>query len=286
MLWELLVVGLFAGAPIFYLGAAIVEDIIKSFKKRNKAEEVEKSKEEIVHAKTDWYHIAYEKVHGFDYNMTTTMFKIHRAILDTKTEKYDRFYTVYCKEISDSYDSAKNMPTMKSKSEALHKISKTYNVIFDTMLANITKEVERKNDISADIEGVKNFAELNGDYDVSKAQKTKPEQKSKKKVVDYIPGVDLDKSYRNLLIYELDKYTNQSGYVITYYGNDMRDIIRQYQCEFTDETYQHFKRLIECIENDFYYNDDIRYYVDAYKTISKTYAETLMNNPLSGEIDL
>lgn len=250
MLWELMVIALFAGELILSLGTAIVEDIVKSFKDRNKPEETEGRTEETVHAKTDWYHIAYGKIRGFDYNMTTTMFKIHRAILDAKTEKYDRFYTVYCKEISDAYDSAKNMATPKSKSEALHKISETYNVIFDTMLANITKEVDRKNDISTDIEGVRNFAELNGDYDASKAQKTKLRQKPKKKTVDYIPGVDLDKCYRNLLICELDKYTNQSGCIITYHG------------------------------------DDIRYYVDAYKTISKTYAETLMDSPLSEEIDL
>lgn len=285
MLWELMVIALFVGVPILSLGIAIVEDIVKSFKERNKPKETEERTKETVHAKTDWYHIAYEKVRGFDYNMTTTMFKIHRAILDAKTEKYDRFYTVYCKEISDAYDSAKNMIAPKSKNEALHKISETYNVIFDTMLANITKEVARKDDISTDIEGVRNFAELNGDYDVNKVKTNRPKLESKKKTVDYIPCVDLNKSYRNLLIYELDKYTDQSGCVITYYGNDMRDIIRQYPCEFTDEMYQHFKDIIECIKNKTYC-DDVRYYIDAYKTISRTYAETLMDSPLSEEIDL
>lgn len=285
MLWELMVIALFVGVPILSLGTAIVEDIVKSFKERNRPKETEERTKETVHAKTGWYHIAYGKVRGFDYNMTTTMFKIHRAILDAKTEKYDRFYTVYCKEISDAYDSAKNMIAPKSKSEALRKISETYNVIFDTMLANITKEVERKNDISADIEGVKNFAELNGDYDVNEVKTNKPKLESKRRVVDYIPGVDLDKCYRNLLICELDKYTNQSGYVITYNGNDMRGIIRQYPCEFTDETYQHFKDIIKSIKNKTRC-DDIRYYADAYKTISKTYAEALMDSPLSEEIDL
>lgn len=281
MFWELMVIALFVGAPIFYLGVAIVEDIVKSFRDENKSKEIDEHTEETVHAKTDWYHIAYKKVRYFDYNMAKTMFKIHRAILDAKTEKYDRFYTVYCKEISNAYDFVKGVSTTESKSEALHKISETYNVIFDTMLANIIEEIGRRNDIGTDIEGVKNFAELNGDYDVSKVQKTEPKQKSKKKTVDYIPGVDLDKSYRNLLICELDKYANQSGYIITYYGNDMRNVIRQYPREFTGETYQYFKDITESIKRCRYEDD-----IDIYKTISKTYVETLMDNPLFEEIDL
>ena len=120
-----------------------------------------------VHEKTDWYHIAFGKVRSFDYGLSTTMFRVHRVIRDSKTEKYDRFYTVYCREISNSYDSAINMTSSKAKDEALHKISETYNIIFNTMLTDITKNIESENDISTDVEGVKNFAKLNGDYDTN-----------------------------------------------------------------------------------------------------------------------
>lgn len=268
MLWKLIVISLFITVFIFCPCAAIMLDIVNPFKNRNKSEEIDKHTEEAVHAKTDWYHIAYGKVRGFDYNMATTMFKIHHAIFDAKTEKYDRFYTVYCKEISDVYDSAKNMTTQKSKSEALHKISETYNIIFDTMLANITKEVERENDISADIKGVKNFAELNGDYVSSKSPK--PKRKSKKETVDY----------RALLLDKLDNYTEQTGYILTYYGYNLRDLVEAVPVVDKD-VYDKF-----CvIATRTTFSNRIDYGLVYDKEIERSCFEALMNSPLFGEID-
>lgn len=176
------------------------------------SKESKEYKNEAVHAKTDWYHIAYGKVSGFDYNMTTTMFKIHHAILDAKTEKYNRFYTVYCKEISDACDSIKNMTTPKSKSEALHKISETYNVIFDTMLDNIMKEVERKNDINKDIEGVKNFAKINGDFDENYKAETVSKQISDTDTVLTFTTSEVENRAKNYATYWARVYEKISQY--------------------------------------------------------------------------
>lgn len=333
----LIVISLMLVPPILLLGCDIIRDIIKYYRYNSK--EVEESTNDIIHARTDWYHIAFGKVRSFDYNMSTTMFKIHHLICASKTENYDRFYTVYCKEICNAYDSANEMATPKSKSEALHKISETYNVIFDTMLVNITKYVDGKSDISAEVDGVKNFAELNGDYNPNK------EQESKKKSIDY----------RALLLDKLDNYVKRTGYILTYCGDDLRDLVKvasvvdkdvydkfcviatrvafgnwvDYGLEYnkeseefidsilnhkelgiTQNTYAHSDGSSDTVlvNNDgtlfrnkvvkhksgvkrtstvmYNHYDVVEHYVSSCKEIEKSYAKTLMGNPLTKEIDL
>lgn len=91
--------------------------------------------------------------------------KIDEYLTSYNLEQFDRFYTVYCKEL---YNTLMNIS--KCKYAALYydlvmETRKTYGSIFSKMLTDVETAIKNDTTSDTDIEGIKNFAKINGDFD-------------------------------------------------------------------------------------------------------------------------
>ena len=91
--------------------------------------------------------------------------KIDEYLTSYNLEQFDRFYTVYCKEL---YNTLMNIS--KCKYAALYydlvmETRKTYGSIFSKILTDIETTIKNDTTSDTDIEGIKNFAKINGDFD-------------------------------------------------------------------------------------------------------------------------
>lgn len=113
-----------------------------------------------------YYDVCVKKrfLHG-DSKIYENMRKIDEYLTTYDMKQFDRFYTIYCKELYSFL-----MAIDKSVSERLRNSSKvkacnTYGPIFSKMRENIEQEIERINNKDVDIEAIKNYAKINGDFD-------------------------------------------------------------------------------------------------------------------------
>lgn len=91
--------------------------------------------------------------------------KIDEYLTSYNLEQFDRFYTVYCKEL---YNTLMNIS--KCKYAALYydlvmETRKTYGSIFSKILTDVETTIKNDTTSDTDIEGIKNFAKINGDFD-------------------------------------------------------------------------------------------------------------------------
>ena len=91
--------------------------------------------------------------------------KIDEYLTSYNLEQFDRFYTVYCKEL---YNTLTNIS--KCKYAALYydlvmETRKTYGSIFSKILTDVETAIKNDTTSDTDIEGIKNFAKINGDFD-------------------------------------------------------------------------------------------------------------------------
>lgn len=91
--------------------------------------------------------------------------KIDEYLTSYNLEQFDRFYTVYCKEL---YNTLMNIS--KCKYAALYydlvmETRKTYGSIFSKILTDVETAIKNDTTSDTDIEGIKNFAKINGDFD-------------------------------------------------------------------------------------------------------------------------
>ena len=91
--------------------------------------------------------------------------KIDEYLTSYNLEQFDRFYTVYCKEL---YNTIKKISECKCASlyyDLVMETRKTYGSIFSKMLSDIETTIKNSTTSDTDIEGIKNFAKINGDFD-------------------------------------------------------------------------------------------------------------------------
>lgn len=91
--------------------------------------------------------------------------KIDEYLTSYNLEQFDRFYTVYCKEL---YNTLKKISECKCASlyyDLVMETRKTYGSIFSKMLSDIEATIKNNTTSDTDIEGIKNFAKINGDFD-------------------------------------------------------------------------------------------------------------------------
>lgn len=93
------------------------------------------------------------------------MSKINDYLTKYELKQFERFYTVYCKELANTLDSIDKCVSTSLYSNLVCKTRDTYGSIFSKMLADIETFIENNSVSVTDIEGIKNFAKINGDFD-------------------------------------------------------------------------------------------------------------------------
>lgn len=98
-------------------------------------------------------------------NVSNSMRKIDEYLTSYKLEQFDRFYTVYCKELSDILKAIKDCKCSSLCYNLVVETKATYGGIFSKMLADVETFIKNNSSSVTDIEGIKNFAKINGDFD-------------------------------------------------------------------------------------------------------------------------
>lgn len=98
-------------------------------------------------------------------NVSNSMRKIDEYLTSYKLEQFDRFYTVYCKELSDILKAIKDCKCSSLCYNLVVETKATYGGIFSKMLADVETFIKNNSASVTDIEGIKNFAKINGDFD-------------------------------------------------------------------------------------------------------------------------
>ena len=98
-------------------------------------------------------------------NVSNSMREIDEYLTSYKLEQFDRFYTVYCKELSDILKAIKDCKCSSLCYSLVVETKATYGGIFSKMLADVETFIKNNSASVTDIEGIKNFAKINGDFD-------------------------------------------------------------------------------------------------------------------------
>lgn len=93
------------------------------------------------------------------------MSKINNYLTKYELKQFERFYTVYCKELANTLDSIDKCVSTSLYSDLVRKTRDTYGSIFSKMLADVEAFIKNNSASVTDIEGIKNFAKINGDFD-------------------------------------------------------------------------------------------------------------------------
>ena len=91
--------------------------------------------------------------------------KIDEYLTSYNLEQFDRFYTVYCKELCNTLKKIGECKCTSLYYDLVTETRKTYGSIFSKMLADIEATIKSSTTSDTDIEGIKNFAKINGDFD-------------------------------------------------------------------------------------------------------------------------
>lgn len=98
-------------------------------------------------------------------NVSNSMQKIDEYLTSYKLEQFNRFYTVYCRELSDVLKKIKDCKCSSLYYSLVTETRTTYGSIFSKMLADVEAFIKNNSASITDIEGIKNFAKINGDFD-------------------------------------------------------------------------------------------------------------------------
>lgn len=91
--------------------------------------------------------------------------KIDEYLTSYNLEQFDRFYTVYCKELCNTLKKIGECKYTSLYYDLVTETKKTYGSIFSKMLTDIEATIKNSTTSDTDIEGIKNFAKINGDFD-------------------------------------------------------------------------------------------------------------------------
>lgn len=91
--------------------------------------------------------------------------KIDEYLTSYNLEQFDRFYTVYCKELCNTLKKISECKCSSLYYDLVMETRKTYGSIFSKMLTDIEATIKNSTTSDTDIEGIKNFAKINGDFD-------------------------------------------------------------------------------------------------------------------------
>lgn len=163
-----------------------------------------------------------------DSKISYYMSKIDEYLTAYNIEQFDRFYTVYCKELADTIKSINHckIPTMRES--LVNQARCTYGGIFLKMFTEIEAFIKSNTTTDSDIDGIRNFAKINGDFDENykaDATSTSPTSEVENRAKNYASA--LARAYEEVSQYkkenarlteelkkckaEAEKYTNKDN---------------------------------------------------------------------------
>lgn len=98
-------------------------------------------------------------------SISSSMRKIDEYLTSYKLEQFNRFYAVYCKELSNILKEIKDCKCSSLYYSLVTETRTTYGSIFSKMLTDVEAFIKNDSASVTDIEGIKNFAKINGDFD-------------------------------------------------------------------------------------------------------------------------
>lgn len=98
-------------------------------------------------------------------DISSSMRKIDEYLTSYELEQFSRFYAVYCKELSNILKEIKDCKCSSLYYSLVTETRTTYGSIFSKMLTDIEAFIKNDSASVTDIEGIKNFAKINGDFD-------------------------------------------------------------------------------------------------------------------------
>lgn len=98
-------------------------------------------------------------------DISSSMRKIDKYLTSYELEQFSRFYAVYCKELSNILKEIKDCKCSSLYYSLVTETRTTYGSIFSKMLTDIETTIKNSTTSDTDIEGIKNFAKINGDFD-------------------------------------------------------------------------------------------------------------------------
>ncbi len=135
------------------------------------------------------------------------MLKIDEYLIKYDLKQFDRFYTVYCKELANTLDSIDGCVSTSLYSDLVSKTRDTYGGIFSKMLADIETFIKNNSVSVTDIEGIKNFAKINGDFDENYKTEavSKPVSGTDVTLISTTSAVDNKVNYADALVRAYEK---------------------------------------------------------------------------------
>lgn len=91
--------------------------------------------------------------------------KIDEYLTSYNIEQFDRFYTVYCKELCNTLMNISKYKYTSLYYDLVMETRQTYGSIFSKMLTDVETAIKNGTTSDTDIEGIKSFAKINGDFD-------------------------------------------------------------------------------------------------------------------------
>lgn len=91
--------------------------------------------------------------------------KIDEYLASYNLEQFDRFYTVYCKELCNTLINISKCKYTPLYYDLVMETRQTYGSIFSKMLTEVETAIKNDTTSDTDIEGIENFAKINGDFD-------------------------------------------------------------------------------------------------------------------------
>lgn len=111
-------------------------------------------------------------------NILNYMRKIDEYLTSYKLEQFDRFYTVYCKELRDTLEKINKCKCSSLYYSLVTEARGTYGSIFSKMVTDVEAAIKNNTSSDTDIEGIKNFAKINGDFDENYKEEATTKSKS------------------------------------------------------------------------------------------------------------
>ena len=98
-------------------------------------------------------------------DISSSMRKIDEYLTSYELEQFSRFYAVYCKELSNILKEIKDCKCSSLYYSLVTETRTTYGSIFSKMLTDVEAFIKNDSASVTDIEGIKSFAKINGDFD-------------------------------------------------------------------------------------------------------------------------
>lgn len=166
IIWIVFFVGIFVAVIADSVKSSLYDDDVKNFGYACEKKKRANKTDEDLHDKRRYYVFCIKDKPVVDGDkIYHYLRKIDEYLTSYNLEQFDRFYTVYCKELCNTLKKISECKYASLYYDLVMETRKTYGSIFSKMLTDIETTIKNSTTSDTDIEGIKNFAKINGDFD-------------------------------------------------------------------------------------------------------------------------